>query len=214
MHARAFAIGIVCGLSLAVVPITFMSYFRWLMPASDTQSTFFKSYNPQAVIEKCACGNIVDGSSGGGDTSHGVGFSSHTRDITANIEIDEENWVPLLQALAADVKSKLLLRGEGGGPGKDTTSRFYYQDGRSLGSVTVPPLVPHDWIGKDENYDRHLGCTPVLVKVHMDEIFVPKLPLDPNAQLARIINRWDRNRHEHVPEPVKVEREIRVIFQK
>jgi hypothetical protein len=180
------------------------------MPTSDTQSTFFRSYNPLAVIEKYACGNIVAGPSGGSDTSYGVGFVSHDRNIDFPIEIDEQNWVPLMRALTADVRSKLLLRSEEGGPGKDTQSRFYYQDGRSLGSVSIPPLTPHDWIGSQaDSYPRHPGCTPVLVKVHMDEIFVPKLPLDPNDQLTRIVNRWYRNRYERPA----IEREIQVMYQ-
>src|SRR5271169_6592305 len=201
MRARPFALGISCGLLLAAVPITFMSYFRRLYPTSDTQSAFFRSYNPRAVIEKYACENIVATSSGGSGDSYGVGFVSHQRSTYASIEIDEQNWVPLMQALAADVKSKLLLGGgEGGGPGKGMTSRFYYQDGRSLGSVSIPPLIPYDWIAQTTgNYPRHPGCTPVFVSVYMDEVFVPKLPLDPSDQLARIVNRLDRNRHERGP---------------
>jgi hypothetical protein len=69
----------------------------------DTESEFFKSYNPQSLIERFACGNIVASSSGGKGSSAGVGFVSHQRGITAYIEIDEDHWVPLMQALAADV---------------------------------------------------------------------------------------------------------------
>lgn len=196
MRARNFGLGIVCGLLLAVVAYAFHTH-QPLPMGPDTESEFFKGYNPQPLIERFACGNIVASSSGGNGNSAGVGFVSHQRGITAYIEIDEQHWVPLMQALAEDVDKQLLLGGsEGSGAnGKGLASRFYYQDGRSLGSVSIPPLIPYDWFPAD-NYPRHAGCSPVLVSVYIDEVFVPKLPLDPVDQSARISNRLYRNQHQ------------------
>jgi hypothetical protein len=197
MRARTFGLGTVCGLLLGVVAYAVHVHQPPLPMGPDTESEFFKSYNPQPLIERFACGNIVQGSNGGKGSSFGVGFVSHHRGITAYIEIDEDHWVPLMQALAADVNKQLLLGGsEGSGEkGKGFASRFYYQDGRSLGSVTIPPLIPYDWF-PSSNYRRQPGCSPVLVSVYIDEVFVPKLPLDPTDQSARISNRLYRNQHQ------------------
>jgi hypothetical protein len=194
MRARAFGLGTVCGLLVAAAAFAINIHQRVSL-GPDTESAFFKSYNPQPLIERFACGNIAPSFTGGEGSSTGVGFASHQRGITAYIEIDEDHWVPLMQALAADVSKRLLLGGsEGSGAkGKGLASRFYYQDGRSIGSVSIPPLTPYDWI--TNNFDRHAGCTPALVNVYIDEVFVPKLPLDPVDQAARISNRADRNRH-------------------
>lgn len=193
MRGITLGLGIGCA-ALAVMPVILQS--RLVYPTEDTKSAFIKSYNPQALIQQFACGNIIPMSTfGGGSGSAGVGFSHHDLGGTAYIEIDEEHWVPLMQALAADVQKQILLGGsDGGGSGKDMTSHFYYQDGRNLGTVTIPPLVPYDWI--TNNLDRHPGCTPVAVSVYVDEVFIPKLPLDPLDQLSRITNRADRNRRE------------------
>jgi hypothetical protein len=197
MRARTFGLGTVCGLLLAVVAYAVHIHQPPLPMGPDTESEFFKSYNPQPLIERFACGNIVASSSGGKGSSAGVGFVSHQRGITAYIEIDEDHWVPLMQALAADVNKQLLLAGsEGSGEkGKGLASRFYYQDGRSLGSVSIPPLIPYDWFPAG-NYPRQSGCSPVLVSVYIDEVFVPKLTLDPADQSARISNRLYRNQHQ------------------
>jgi hypothetical protein len=196
MRARAFGLGTVCGLLVAAVAAFAINIHQRVSLGPDTQSAFLKNYNPRSLIERFACGNIVPSSFGPSHgASAGVGFVSHQSSFTAFIEIDEAHWVPLTQALAADVNKQLLLRGgERNGAGKDATSLFYYQDGRSIGSVSIPPLVPYDWI--TNNFDRHAGCTPVLVNVYIDEVFVPKLPLDPADQAARISNRVDRNQHE------------------
>jgi len=197
MRARTFGLGAVCGLLLAVVAYAGHVHQPHLRMDPNTESEFFKSYNPQPLIERFACGNIVASSSGGTGISPGVGFVSYQRGITAYIEIDEHHWVPLMQALAADVNKRLLLSGgEGSGAnGKGLASRFYYQDGRSLGSVSIPPLIPYDWFPAG-NYPRQAGCSPVLVSVYIDEVLVPTLPLDPADQSARISNRFYRNQHQ------------------
>jgi hypothetical protein len=195
MRARTFGLGIICGLSLAVVPILSISYFRSVYPTPDTQSVFFRSYNPQALIQRFACGNVIAVSQGRSGSA-GRGFVSHQSSISAKIEIDEDHWIPLMQALALDVNRQLLLGGSSRtGAGTDTASRFSYQDGRSLGTVTIPPLVPVDWTTQT-NSPRHPGCTPVLVSIYLDEVFVPKLPLDLPDRLAKITNRFDRTRHQ------------------
>jgi hypothetical protein len=53
--------------------------------------------------------------------------------------------------------------------------------------VSIPPLIPYDWFPAG-NYPRQAGCSPVLVSVYIDEVFVPKLTLDPADQSARISN--------------------------
>jgi len=194
MRARIFGLGTVCGLLLAAAAFAVHIHQQEVFPVG-TESEFFKSYNPQPLIERFACGNIVPSSTGGATDSAGTGFASHQRTITAYIEIDQDHWVPLMQALTADVRKQVLLGGSGGSgaSSKGLASRFYYQDGRSIGSVSIPPLTPYDWI--TNNLNRHAGCTPVLVNIFIDEVFVPKLPLDPVDQAARISNRADRNRH-------------------
>jgi hypothetical protein len=200
MRARAFGLGIIAGLLLAVVPVVFSSQFRWVYPTPDTESVFLKSYNPRALVPRFACGQIVPMWQGlGPGGSAGIGFVSHQGGIIADLEIDEDHWLPLMKALAADVNKQLLLGGSSRfGEGKDITSRFYYQDGRSLGTVTIPPLLPYDWVTAQTNsrYPSHPGCTPVVLSIYVDEVFVPKLPIDLTDQLARITNRLDRNRHD------------------
>ena len=200
MRARAFGLGIIAGLLLAVVPAIFSSQFRWVYPTSDTESVFLKSYNPRALVQRFACGQIVPMWQGlGRGGSAGIGFVSHQGEIIADLEIDEDHWLPLMKALAADVNKQLLLGGSSRfGEGKDIASRFYYQDGRSLGTVTIPPLMPYDWVTAQTNsrYPRHPGCTPVVLSIYIDEVFVPKLPIDLTDQSTRITNRLDRNRRD------------------
>jgi hypothetical protein len=111
MRARTFGLGIICGLSLAVVPILSISYFRSVYPTPDTQSVFFRSYNPQALIQRFACGNVIAVSQGRSGSA-GTGFVSHQSSISAKIEIDEDHWIPLMQALALDVKQATPSRGQ------------------------------------------------------------------------------------------------------
>ena len=194
MRAKTFGLGIVCGLLLAVVPTALISQFRSLFlsvpPTRDTESAFFRNYNPRSLIESFSCGNIVMSQEGSHGGSAGVGFTSYQSGISANIEIDDKHWIPLMQALAWDVNKQLLLGGSSRtGAGKDVTSRFYYQDGRSLGTVTIPPPLP-----TQTNVPTHPGCTPVVVSIYVDEVFVPTLPLNATDQLARITNRLDRSK--------------------
>ena len=112
-RALAFGLGIVGGLLLAVVPLIYIiyrNYFRPSYPTGDAATAFFNSYYPDPVIKRFACGNIIPTQGGSGATTPGLGFVRHQKIVTAKIEIDQEHWLPLMQALSVDEEGEFERR--------------------------------------------------------------------------------------------------------
>lgn len=113
-------------------------------PTPETESAFLKSYTPEHVIDR-----FREVSQSFSHTRHSGGgagrtFVTHQAGFDFYVVLRREKWMPLMNSLRDNVLQQLANNGaevlsQSGGPREGF--HFDYKFNRSIGSLTISPLV-------------------------------------------------------------------------
>jgi hypothetical protein len=159
--------------------------FLLVYPTPETESTFFRSFTPEDVVQRFVCGpgGGLDGQSAGA----GVGYATHQKDFDRYFAIHASDWVPMMRTLQEEISS--LLSAEGAqiqSQSGDLSAGFsvHYKSGTSVGVIGVEPLKSLDPDALRPNRVCKGGIA-VRLKVSVEEKWYEKEPGAPPEFMAQ-----------------------------
>jgi hypothetical protein len=119
--------------------------FLLLSPTPETESTFFRSFTPDNVVQRFVC--EPGWSSNLQSNGAGIGYTTNEKRFDQYFAIHASDWVPMMRSLQEVISSQLLL-----GSGRTLSQsgdfsegfRVRYKSGNSLGVIGVDPLKTLD----------------------------------------------------------------------
>ena len=150
-----------------------------LYPTPETESAFLKNYTPTNALNPFNNGQASY--SGGRTAGAGQESVTHTATFEGYFALCSEKFVPLMNALKDDVAAQLVGNGAhilsqiGEAP---AGFHFDYGLGKSVGSVTIPPLElpPHVGGTLSRSMSQPNCKVEVRTRINITEEWFPKEP--------------------------------------
>ena len=149
-------------------------HFRLTYPSPEMESSFIQNYTPKTVIDSFKDPGFGYGEGGGTGTGAGRNFVTHQREFDEHFTMHSDQEDALNNSLADDLSTQLTADGaqilsRTGEPGSVVVVE--YKLDRSLGTVTLSPLVPDK--GVRRNTPLPEGMADVIARVAItDKWFV------------------------------------------
>ncbi len=170
---------IAIALLLLAVGWTIWDRFSMISPTPETESAFLKNYDPTDVMKRFNDGRGVSGSDRG--SAAGRNSVTHTAGFRGDFSLCSDKFVSLMDALRDDVSAQLA------GNGAQILSqigearagfRFDYKLGKTVGSVSIPPLeLTPGFEDTRAGIRPHANCTvDVHTSIDVAEKWFPKEP--------------------------------------
>jgi len=149
--------------------------FHTLYPTAQTESTFLRNYTPKLAIE----GFEEQPSRSGRDytAAPGRGFVTHTLRFDWQFAMRPEKRLSLMNALRDDASAQLVVNGarilsQNGNP--HDGFHFDYKLGKSVGALTILPLVVAASLPNHRDPLLPEGTVDVTVNIEQKEMWFPK----------------------------------------
>jgi hypothetical protein len=189
LKAKLAAVAAALILAIVIVPGA-LEKFLLVSPTPETESTFFRTFTPNDVVQRFVCdpGWSTSGQSNGAGTA----YTTNEKRFDQYFAIHTSDWVPMMRLVQEGISSQLLLAGgqilsQSG----DFSEGFsvHYKSGNALGVVDVEPLKTLDPNTLGPN-GTCKGGIAVRLQVSVEEKWYKKEPktaaelaLDPSQKL-------------------------------
>jgi hypothetical protein len=144
---------------------------RQLKDTPETESAFFKNYNPEHIIHSYLRNDSFGRGGGGGADEESV---NHAANFFWAFPIKSDEQSALMTELNDDLYDQLVLNGarvlsRSGDP--QTGFHYDYALGKTTGTVTIPPMQPGP---THRATSLPSGMVDVIAKVDLKERWVPE----------------------------------------